>query len=138
LSDKPAYDFTWAFLEEVSWWSLGIAAAISVAVWIATRQGAFALGCMLAASLDVAFVRAIATGARREIEEGRPDAGQSSMLFVARLMAKAGLLVLAVLLPQVLGFVGTIAGVLTFDLSLAVVGSLIAATRMMRGSRLGR
>ena len=55
---------------------------------------------MLAASLDVAFVRAIASSARREIEEGHPGVGNSSMLFVGRLIAKAGLLVLAVLFPQ--------------------------------------
>ena len=140
LSDpnKPGFDFSWSFLEEVSWWSLGIAAAISVVASIVTRQAAFALGCMLAASLDVAFIRAIAAGARKEIEEGRPGAGSASMLFVGRLFAKAGLLVLSVLFPQVLGFAGTVVGVLVFDLTLAVVGSIIAATRVTRGSKLGR
>jgi hypothetical protein len=138
LSDKPAYDFSWGLLEEVSWWSLGIAAAISVVASIVTRQAAFALGCMLAASLDVAFIRAITAAARKEIDEGRPGAGNASMLFVGRLFAKAGLLVLAVLFPQFLGFAGTVVGVLVFDLTLAVVGSILAATRVMRGSKLGR
>jgi len=93
---------------------------------------------MLAASVDVAFVRATVASARQEIEAGRPGAGNASMLFVARLFAKAGLLVLAVLFPQVLGFAGTVLGVLVFDLSLAIVGSIVAASRVMRGSRLGR
>ena len=135
---KSTLDFSWGFLEEISWWSLGIAAAISVVASVVTGQAAFALGCMLAAAIDFAFIRAIAGSARREIEEGRPGAGRSSMLFVARLMVKGLLLGLAVLLPQVLSFAGTVVGVLAFDLTLAVVGSVLAATRLMRGSRMGR
>jgi len=135
---KSVQDFSWTFLEEISWWSLGIAAAISVVVSVATNELSFGLACMLAAAVDVAFVRAIASSARREIDAGRPGAGVASMLFVIRLLAKAGLLVLAVLLPHLLGFAGTVVGVLCYDLTLAVVGSAIAATRLMRGSRIGR
>lgn len=135
---RPLRDFSWTFLQEVSWWSLGIAAAISVAASVATNDAAFGVACMLAAAVDVAFVRAIASSARREIEEGDAGARGASMLFVVRLLAKAGLLVFSVLLPAVLSFPGTVVGVLCFDLTLAVVGSLIAATRLMRGSRMGR
>jgi len=135
---KPLRDFSWTFLEEVAWWSLGIAAAVSVAASVATNEIAFGLACMLAAAVDVAFVRSIASSARREIEEGRPGAGAASLLFVLRLLAKAGLLVASVLLPTLLDFAGTVVGVLCYDLTLAVVGSLIAATRLMRGSRIGR
>ena len=138
MPTKSAFDFSWGFLEEVSWWSLGIAVVISMVATIVTRQAAFALGCMLAASLDVVFIRAIASSARREIEAGRPGAGSAPMLFVGRLSAKAGILVLAVLLPHILSFAGTVVGVLDFDITLAVVGSAIAATRVMRGSKLGR
>jgi hypothetical protein len=135
---QPEYGFSWSFLEELSWWSLGIAATASVIASVVTGDAAFALACMLGASIDVAFVRGIAAGARKEIEAGRPGNGSSSVLFVARLLAKAGLLVLAVLLPQVFNFAGMVVGVLVFDLTLAVVGSLIAATRLIRGSRQGR
>jgi hypothetical protein len=135
---KPTLDFSWSFLEEISWWSLGIAAVVSLAATVITRHTDFALGCMLAASIDFAFVRAIAGTAHREIDEGELSTPKSSMLFVARLMVKALLLGLAVLLPEVLSFVGTVVGVLAFDLSLAVVGSLLAGTRLMRGSRMGR
>jgi hypothetical protein len=137
-SAQPEYGFSWSFLEELSWWSLGIAAAASVIATIVTREAAFAVACMLAASIDVAFVRGIAAGARKEIEAGRPGNGFSSVLFAVRLLAKAGLLVLAVLFPQVFSFAGMVVGVLAFDLTLAVVGSLIAATRLIRGSRQGR
>jgi hypothetical protein len=137
-SAQPEYGFSWSFLEELSWWSLGIAAAASVIATIVTREAAFAVACMLAASIDVVFVRGIAAGARKEIEAGRPGNGSSSVLFAARLLAKAGLLALAVLFPQVLSFAGMVVGVLAFDLTLAVVGSLIAATRLIRGSRQGR
>jgi hypothetical protein len=138
VTHESAYDFSWGFLEEVSWWSLGIAGAISVAAWILTASPTFAIGCMLAASIDVAFVRSIAAAARREIEAGHPGGGNAAALFAGRLIAKGGLLVLAVLVPTVLGFAGTVVGVLVFDLTLAVVGSVIAATRVMRGSKLGR
>ncbi len=135
---KPTLDFSWSFLEEISWWSLGAAAAISVAATAITRHTDFALACMLAASIDFAFIRAIAGTARREIDEGELGATKSSMLFVTRLMVKAVLLGLAVLFPQVLSFVGMAVGVLAFDLSLALVGSLLAGTRLMRSSRMGR
>ncbi len=135
---QPEYGFSWSFLEELSWWSLGMAAAASVIATVVTGEASFALSCMLAASIDVAFVRGIAAGARKEIEAGRPGNGASSVLFVARLLAKAGLLVLAVLVPGVFSFAGMVAGVLAFDLTLAVVGSLIAATRLIRRPRQGR
>jgi hypothetical protein len=135
---KPTFDFSWGFLEEISWWSLGIAAVVSVAATAITRHTDFALACMLAASIDFAFIRVIAGTARREIDEGELGATKSSMLFVVRLMVKAVLLGLAVLFPQVFSFVGMVVGVLAFDLSLAVVGSLLAGTRLMRSSRMGR
>jgi hypothetical protein len=138
VSLGPTLDFSWGFLEEISWWSLGIAAVVSVATTVITRHTDFALACMLAASIDFAFIRAIAGTARREIDEGELGATKSSMLFVVRLMVKAVLLGLAVLFPQVLSFVGMVVGVLAFDLSLAVVGSLLAGTRLMRSSRMGR
>jgi hypothetical protein len=117
---------------------MGIAAVVSVAATVITRHTDFALACMLAASIDFAFIRAIAGTARREIDAGELGATKSSMLFVVRLMVKAVLLGLAVLFPQVLSFVGMVVGVLAFDLSLAVVGSLLAGTRLMRSSRMGR
>jgi hypothetical protein len=138
VAPRPTLDFSWGFLEEVSWWSMGIAAVVSVAATVITRHTDFALACMLAASIDFAFIRAIAGTARREIDAGELGATKSSMLFVVRLMVKAVLLGLAVLFPQVLSFVGMVVGVLAFDLSLAVVGSLLAGTRLMRSSRMGR
>jgi hypothetical protein len=138
VAPRPTLDFSWGFLEEISWWSLGIAAVVSVTATVITRHTDFALACMLAASIDFAFIRAIAGTARREIDAGELGATKSSMLFVVRLMVKAVLLGLAVLFPQVLSFVGMVVGVLAFDLSLAVVGSLLAGTRLMRSSRMGR
>jgi small-conductance mechanosensitive channel len=135
---KPALDFSWGFLTEISWWSIAIALVLSFVATVVTGQLAFALGCLLAASVDFAFVRATTTSARREIERGQVGATKSSILFVARLGAKAGLLGLSVLFPHVIGFAGTVVGVLAFDLTLAVVGSVIAATRVLRGSRMGR
>jgi hypothetical protein len=138
VAEELAYEFSWDFLEVISRWSLGIAAVVSAVMWVVTGQPTFAIGCMLAASIDFAFVRAIASSARTDIREGRPGARTASVLFVVRLAAKVGLLLLAALYPQVLGFAGTVVGVLCYDLTLAFVGSLIAASRLMRGSRIGR
>ena len=135
---KPIQEFSWDFLAEISWWSLGMAAAISIVASLVTGQVTFGVACMLAASIDVAFIRAIASSARHEMEEGAPGIGQSSMLFVIRLVAKAGLLVLALVFPGLLGFAGMVVGVLCYDITLAVVGSIIAAARLMRRPRLGR
>ena len=131
-------NFSWDFLEEVSWWSLGLSAAVSAIAWVVTGGPAFALGCMLAVSIDFWFVRAVANAARAEIEAGHPGTGHSAALLFARLGSKAGLLVFSALIPNVLGFAGTVVGVLAFDLTLAVVGSTIAAVRLMHDPRLGR
>jgi len=134
---KPAFDFSWHFLEEISWWSLGIATVASVVATFVTGGYAFAVGCMVGVLIDVAFIRAIATQARKEIETGSAASGRASMLFGVRLIAKAALLGLALLVPQVLGFAGTVVGVLVFDLTLAFVGSIIAASRLMSSPRSG-
>ena len=137
MAVKPAFDFSWRFLEEISWWSLGIAVVASVVATFVTGGYAFAVGCMVAALIDVAFIRVIATRAQRELETGDGTPHQSSLLFGVRLVAKAGLLGLSLLFPQVLGFAGTVVGVLVFDLTLAFVGSIIAASRLMSGPRSG-
>jgi hypothetical protein len=126
------FEFSWSFLEEISWWSVGIAGLISAISLGVTGTPTFALGCMLAVAVDVAFIRSISIRARHEIAQGNAGAGETSWLFFGRLIAKAALLVLAALQPQVVGFWGTVVGVLVFDLTLALVGSVIAATRLMR------
>jgi hypothetical protein len=59
-------------------------------------------------------------------------------MLAGRLVVKAGLLMAAIFVPQVLGFAGTVVGALTFDITLVVVGSITAASRTMRHPREGR
>ncbi len=61
-----------------------------------------------------------------------------TVMLAGRLIVKAGLLVIAIFVPADLAFTGTVVGALTFDITLVVVGSIIAASRTMRHTKEGR
>ena len=102
------------------------------------QSAAFAVGCLVAVGVDVVLVRVATHRARRELAAGRIDSVAPTVMLAGRLIVKAGLLVLAIFIPQVLGFAGTVVGVLTFDITLVVVGSIVAASRTMRHPKEGR
>jgi hypothetical protein len=138
VPDEALYGFSWRFLDEMSWWSLGIAVAISALVTVATRNPAFATGCLIAAGVDVVMVRMASHHARREIEAGRVDAVAPAIMLAGRLVVKALLLVLSLVVPGFMSFAGTVAGVLVLDVTLAFVGGTVAVMRTMRHTREGR
>jgi len=97
----------------------------------------FAYGCLAAVFVDVVLVRVASRRARDGLAEGRIDSSASIIMVPGRLGAKGILLVLSLTLPWALSFAGTVVGVLAFDLTLAFVGSVKAASRMIRHSRQG-
>ena len=137
MAVKPAFDFSWRFLEEISWWSLGIAVVASVVATFITGGYAFAVGCMVAALMDVAFMRVIATRAQESSRPATARRVSPHCSLGCGSSRKPGCSGLSLLFPQVLGFAGTVVGVLVFDLTLAFVGSIIAASRLMSGPRSG-
>jgi hypothetical protein len=137
--DTPVmFGFEWGFLDEISWWTLGIGVALAAGGAYLLRDLAFAIGCLVAVCVDVAIVMSASRRARNELEAGRIDAVAPIVMLAGRLVVKTGLLALALVLPRVLSFTGTVAGALTFDITLALVGSVIALSRGMRASRSGR
>jgi len=54
-----------------------------------------------------------------------------------RFLVKAGLMTLALAIPRLLSFPGTVVGALTFDITLAFVGSILALARGFRAPRMG-
>ena len=76
--------------------------------------------------------------ARRELEAGRIDSVAPIVMLPGRLLVKAGLLVLALVVRESSAFAGAVAGVLVFDLTLAFGGSAVAIGRGMRRPREGR
>lgn len=132
------FGFQWGFLDEISWWTLGIGVVAAGVGTYLTHAPAFAIGCLLAVCVDVAMVMSASRHARREFENGRIDPVAPIVMLAGRLLVKSGLLVLAFAIPQWLSFPGTVVGALTFDITLALIGSVIALSRSMRASRAGR
>jgi uncharacterized membrane protein YdfJ with MMPL/SSD domain len=130
--------FSWDFIDEVSVWSLVIGCAIAVVAGVMLESIPFAVGCLVAVGVDVALVRLSTRRARQEFAEGRIDAVAPTVMLAGRLVVKAGLLVIALFVPEDLAFAGTVVGALTFDVTLVVVGSIIAASRTMRRPKEGR
>jgi len=132
------YGFSWGFLDEISWWALGIGVVIAVAGSAWTGTAAFAVGCLLGVGTDVALVRFASARASRELEAGRIDNVATTLMVAGRLLIKVTLLVVSLLVPTVMSFAGTVAGVLTFDVTLAFVGGALAVSRTMRRPKEGR
>lgn len=138
MEQTSVLGFSWDFLDEMAAWSLGIGCTIAVVGGLLLGSVAFAAGCLVAVGIDVALVRMATHRARRELDEGRIDALAPTVMLAGRLVVKAGLFAVALFVPRVLGFTGTVAGALTFDITLVVVGSVIAASRVMRHPKEGR
>jgi hypothetical protein len=128
--------FTWTFLDEVAWWALGIACIASVAGAAVTHRWTFPLGCLLTVGLDLALVHLSARRGGHVAEIGGVDEGVVLGLFLGgRLALKAVLLVVALVWPWLLDFWGVAAGAVTYDITLAVVGSIVAVGRLNAAGR---
>jgi hypothetical protein len=130
--------FSWDFIDEIGVWSLVIGVAIALVGGYLLRSAGFAVGCLVAVGVDVALVRVATRRGRRALSEGSVDAVAPTLMLAGRLLVKTALLVIALFVPQEFVFAGTIVGALTFDVTLALVGSVLAASRTMRHSKEGR
>lgn len=124
--------FSWDFLDEMVRWTLSIAAIVAVVGLVVRRDPSFALGCLLGAIGDVAIVHAAVVSAKSALKERRFDGSSGALLLGGRVLFKGALLAIAVFLPNVLDFFGTVVGVLAYDVTLAVVGSIVALRRGLR------
>jgi hypothetical protein len=138
VTDERILGFSWSFIDELSWWTVGIALAVSGVAFFYAGDTAFVVGCLVGVAVDVGLVRLASIRGRRELEAGRIDAVAPMIMVPGRLMAKVGLLMVAFFFPTFMSLAGTVVGVLLFDLTLAVVGSVLAASRTMRRPREGR
>jgi len=137
MAEEHMFGFSWSFIDEVSWWSLGIAFVIAAAVFLATGDTAFVVGCLGGAAVDIGLVRLSSHRAKRELADGRIDGVAPMVMVAGRLFVKTGLLLIAIFFPMIMSLAGTITGVLVFDVTLAVVGSVLAASRTMRRPKEG-
>lgn len=130
--------FSWEFLDEMTVWALVLGCVVAVGGGVVMGSVTFTAGCVIALGIDVALVRTATHRGQRELADGRVDSVAPMVMLAGRLIVKAGLLVLAILVPGALGFAGTVVGALTFDITLLVVGSIVAASRTMRHPKEGR
>jgi len=137
MASESGLGFSWEFIDEIAWWSLGLGFAAAVTGTLITGDAAFAVACLAAVVLDVVLVRISSRRARAGLAEGNIDHTAAVIMLPVRLGAKALLLLLTFAVPQVLDFAGAVVGVLVFDLTLAFVGSIKAASRTMRQSKQG-
>jgi hypothetical protein len=132
LTRTQVFGFEWSFLDEISRWALGVAVLASAIGSVYTRGAAFAVACMTATIVDLALVELSVRRARRELEAGRIDTVAPIVMLAGRLIVKAGVLVLALLVNNAVVFQGAVVGVLVFDVTLAFGGSAIAISRGVR------
>jgi hypothetical protein len=111
---------------------------VSGAVFVLTGDVTFVTGCLIGAAVDIGLVRVASHRAKREFAEGRVDATAPIVMVAGRLLVKVGLLLVAFFVPTFMSLAGTVVGVLVFDLTLAFVGSVLAASRTMHRPKEGR
>jgi hypothetical protein len=126
---SPSSVFDWSFLDEIGRWSLGIVAVAAVVGAVATRSWEFALSCLVAGAIDVALVHIAAERGGRAAETGDVDQAAMVIFLGGRLVYKILLLSAALVWPSLLSFWGVVVGVLSYDVTLVVVGSFLAVER---------
>jgi hypothetical protein len=126
--------FSWGFIDEMTWWALGLATTAGLfGAWL-LQQPQFLIGCMIAVIVDISLVRAASHHVRQTLELGQTDSVGPLIMVVGRLLVKAALLLAAIEFPDRLSFAGTVVGALAYDVTLTFVGSIVAAMRFGRGS----
>jgi hypothetical protein len=121
--------FSWSFLDEVGRWSLGIVALAALVGAVVTRSWEFPTSCLLAGTIDFALVHFSAVRGGRSAERGEIDQGAMALFLGGRLGYKVLLLSAAFVWPRVLDFWGVVVGALSYDMTLLVVGSILAVNR---------
>ena len=137
MNTVGTHGFEWGFLDVVSRWSLAIGVlAAGVGAYL-TRDTAFAVGCLIAIVIDVGLVWIACRRGQRELELGHIDSVAPIIVLGGRFLVKAGLMTAALVIPHMMSFAGTAVGALTFDITLAFVGSILAVMRGFRAPRMG-
>ena len=129
--------FEWHFLDVVSWWAVGVGLCAAALGAFLTHDVGFAASCLLALAVDVCLVLVASRRAQHQLEAGQIDAAAAIIVVGGRFIVKAALLTLSLVVPSMLSFAGTVTGALAFDVTLAFVGSIIAATRGFRAPGMG-
>jgi hypothetical protein len=129
--------FEWGFLDVVSRWAVGVGLlAAGIGAYL-THDAAFAIGCVIAVGVDVGLIGIACRRGQRQLELGHADAVAPIIVLGGRFLVKACLLTLAIVLPRLLSFAGTAVGAVTFDTTLASVGSILAIALGFRSPRIG-
>jgi hypothetical protein len=136
--DSDIIGFSWEFLGEMSAWTMRLAALVAVVGLVVTREPQFALGCLVGAGADVWLVKRASRAAQQSLAETGVAPYSTALLLAGRVVLKAALLGAALLFPMVLDFWGTAIGVLAYDATIAVVGSILVVRRGMRDVGEGR
>lgn len=124
-------DLTWSLLRAIVTWSIVVAGTVAVASCFTVRDPRFTATFLIAATFDIVTLAYILKSARRFLEGDMSSTAQMVSLLSTRMFAKGVLLVVAVLLPDYLDFLGMVLGVLLVDTTILVVGSTAAAVRML-------
>jgi hypothetical protein len=131
MPTNPPITFDLGFLDQIAKLTLALAAIGAVLSWTLGAGMAFAVALVIAVVVDVALVFMATHRARLGLEQGHVDPIASVLMFAGRLVVKAVILGLAFLSAIPSLFWGAVVGVVLFDLTLAVGGSVIAIGRQM-------
>lgn len=115
------------FVGDIAKWAMWVAPAMALIGAFITRDGGWAVGCLVGAGYDIVTLHA---AAETVPGEGRWALSQKfGLVMVARLQGKGLLIVAAMALPELLNPWGMVFGVLTTEITMMTVGAVVAAVR---------
>lgn len=119
-------------LRNVAGWSVLVALAAALLGSAIAHDLRFGVSCLIGAAFDVGTLYWALHRTKDVDPREALTNGPLASFFILRILVKAALLVVAVLLPQWLNLFGMAAGVIIVDFTLMTVGSAAAAWHMFR------
>jgi hypothetical protein len=126
------------FIDRVLRWSIPVAAIGGIVGWLISAEVVTAFAVWIGAAVDITSFRWLAMRGRRAIA-GDGALGPPATALLARLGAKAALLVVAMVLPWSSALWGVVGGVLVVETMLVILGVFDALRGALRhGNGTGR
>lgn len=115
------------FVNDIARWAMWVAPALALIGAFVTRDGSWAVACLVGAGYDIVTLTAAAGTVPGE---GSWALSQKfGIVMLARMLGKAVLIVASIALPDLLNAWGMMFGVLTTEITMMTVGAVVAALR---------
>lgn len=137
-ADVSVSRFDLSFLTQVARVALVVAVLAAAIGYAIGGDAGFGIACIVVAAADISLVFAAVWRAQRALDAELADPVPSVLMVAGRLVVKGGLLVIAALLHRDAVFWGAVTGAVSFEVTLAVAGSVMAVSRVRKHTVEGR